>query len=154
MPDSNITLSAIQAHTAALDGATKRHVANGSRCKVWSAGIVAGVIVVAAGKPQMGALPWVCGVVALLAFVDACQVVMARGCTAAYNSLMRKLPLNGGNAMKAEECFLLPVPEWRHLGQLLGVLGCCRCCRSAGRCWRWRSPFISKIPRSMAPRIR
>lgn len=55
----------------------------------------------------MAAWPWVVGVVLLLAVADACQVVMARICTDAYNGFMRKLPLNGGNAMKAEECFIL-----------------------------------------------
>ena len=38
---------------------------------------------------------------------------------------MRKLPLNGGNAMKAEECFVLPAPEpsWRQTGQVFAAMG-------------------------------
>ena len=69
----------------------------------------------------MAALPWVVGVVVLLALADACAVVMARACTDAYHAFMRKLPLNGGNGMKAEECFILPAPEptWRQAGQVV-----------------------------------
>jgi hypothetical protein len=82
-------------------------------------------MVFAVGRAQMAALPWAAAPVVLLALADACQVVMARICTDAYNAFMRKLPLNGGNAMKAEECFVLPLPEpgWRQAGQVLGALG-------------------------------
>jgi hypothetical protein len=123
--DPNITLSAIQSHSAALEGAIRRHSANAARCKVWSVGIVAGVVVLAAGRAQMAALPWAAAPVVLLALADACQVVMARICTDAYNAFMRKLPLNGGDAMKAEECFVQPAPDpgWRQMGQVLGALG-------------------------------
>jgi hypothetical protein len=125
MPDPNITLTAIQSHTTALGGAIRRHEANAARCKVWSVGVVAGVMVFAAGRTQMAVLPWVAGVLVLLAVADACQGVMVRICTDAYNGFMRKLPLNGGNAMKAQESFVLPAtePGWRQAGQVLGALG-------------------------------
>lgn len=125
MPDPNVTLIAIEAHVNALQGAISRSAANAGRCKVWSLAILAGGIVLAGGKLQMAALPWVTGVVVLLALADACQAVMARICTDAYNGFMRKLPLNGGNAMKAEECFVLPAPHlgWRQAGRVLGALG-------------------------------
>ena len=125
MPDPNVTLTAIQSHANALDGAIRRHVANAGRCKVFGAAGVMGVLLLASGRAQMGALPWVAGVVGLLALADACQVVMGRICRDAYNGFMRKLPLNGGNAMKAEECFVLPAPEpgWREVGRVLGALG-------------------------------
>ncbi len=103
MPDPNITLTAIETHAAAVERAMRRHAANAGRCKVWSLAIIAGVMVFAGGKAQMGALTWVAGVVVLLALADACAVVMARACTDAYHAFMRKLPLNGGNAMKALE---------------------------------------------------
>ena len=125
MPDPNLTLTAVQSHTTALDGAIRRHITNSGWFKMGSAVAVLGVVLLASGKAQMAALPWAAGVVILLAFADACQVVMARVCTDAYNGFMRKLPLNGGNAMKAEECFVLPAPEpgWRQAGQVLGALG-------------------------------
>ena len=125
MPDPNVTITAIETYANALQGAIRRSAANAGRCKVWSLAILAGVMVFAAGKPQMAALPWVAGVVVLLALADACQAVMARICTDAYNAFMRKLPLNGGNAMKAEECFVLPAPDlgWRQAGRVLGALG-------------------------------
>lgn len=125
MPDPNLTLAAIQSHTTALDGAIRRSVANSGWFKVGSAVVVLGFVLLASGKAQMAALPWVAGVVVLLALADACQVVMGRICTDAYNGFMRKLPLNGGNAMKAEECFVLPAPDpgWRQAGQVLGALG-------------------------------
>jgi hypothetical protein len=103
MPDPNITLTAIRSHTTVLEGAIVRHSANAVRCKMWSVAIIAGVVLLAAMKAQMAALPWAAGVVVLLALADACHVLMARRCTDAYNGFMRKLPLNGGNAMKAEE---------------------------------------------------
>jgi hypothetical protein len=125
MPDPNLTLAAIQSHTTALDGAIRRHVAHSGWCKVGSAMVVLGVVLLASGKAQMAVLPWVAGVVALLALADACQVLMARLCTDAYHAFMQKLPLNGGNAMKAEECFVLPAPEptWQQAGRVLGALG-------------------------------
>ena len=125
MPDPNVTLTAIETHATALEGAMKRHSANAGRCKVWSLAIIAGVMVFAGGKTQMGALPWVAVLVVLLALADACAVVMARACTDAYHAFMRKLPLNGGNGMKAEECFILPAPEpaWRQAGQVFGAMG-------------------------------
>ena len=124
MPDPNIAPAAIQSHTKALESALKRHVTNAGRCKVWSGAIVAGMLLLAAGKAQMAALPWAAGVVVLLALADAGQVAMARVFTVAYNRFMQKLPLNGGNAMKAEE-FMLPAPVlgWRETGQVVGALG-------------------------------
>lgn len=73
----------------------KRHAANPSRWKIWSVGIVAGAMLFAGGSAQATALPWVSGVVLLLALVDACEVVMRRACTDAWHRFMRKLPLNG-----------------------------------------------------------
>ena len=52
MPDPNVTLTAIETHAAALEGASKRHAANAGRCKVWSGAIFAGVMVFAAMKPE------------------------------------------------------------------------------------------------------
>ena len=123
MPDPNITLTAIQSHATMLEDAIGRSVANVGRYKIWSAAIVAGVMLLAAGKAQMAALPWAAGVVVLLALADAGQGAMARVFTDAYNRFMRKLPLNGGNAMKAEE-FMMPSPElgWRDTGKVLGAL--------------------------------
>ena len=125
MPDPNITLTAIQTHATALEGAISRHAANAVRCKQWSAAIVAGVVLLAAARAELGALPWVARVVVLLAMADACQAVMARNCTDAYHAFMRKLPLNGGNALMAEECFVLPTtePGWWQAGQVLGAMG-------------------------------
>ena len=146
MPDPNITLTAIETHSAALEGAMKRHSANAGRCKVWSLAIIAGVMVFAGGKAQRGALPWVAGMVVLLALADACAVVMARACTDAYHAFMRKLPLNGGNAMKAEECFILPAPEptWRQAGEVFAAMVRSRCCLFTGRCWRWWWLFMCR----------
>ena len=117
MPDRNVTITAIEMHSAALEGAMKRHVANAGKCKLWTLAIIAGVMVFAGGKAQMGALPWVEGVVVLLALADACAVVMARACTDAYHAFKRKLPLNGGNGMKAEE-----LQAW----QRCGLVAICR----------------------------
>lgn len=92
---------------------------------MWSAGIVAGLIVFSTGRAQMAALPWAGSVVGLLALADACQLALARIFTDAYNRFMQKLPLNGGNAMKAEDVFQLPPPElgWREAGLVLRALG-------------------------------
>ncbi len=91
---------------------------------MWSAAIAAGVVLLAAGRMQMVPLSWAAGMVLLLALADAGQVAMARVFTDSYNRFMQKLPLNGGNAMKAEE-FVLPAPElgWRDAGKVLGALG-------------------------------
>ena len=84
-----------------------------------------GVALLASGKEQMAGLPWMAAMLVLLALADACEVALARVCTDAYNGFMRKLPLNGGNAMKADECFVLPPPDLglREAGQVLGALG-------------------------------
>ena len=123
MPDPNITLAVIQTHAIALERTIGRPVANAARCKLWSGAIVGGILLLASGKAQMAALPWAVVVVVLLAVVDAGQVAMARVFTDAYNRFMRKLPVNGGNAMKAEE-FVLPAPELglQHAWQVLGAL--------------------------------
>ena len=73
----------------------------------------------------MAALPWAAATVVLLALADAGQSAMARVFTDAYNRFMQKLPLNGGNAMKAEDAFALPPLElgWRQAGLVLRALG-------------------------------
>ena len=119
MPDPNVTITAIETHLAALDGANLRHSTNAGRCKMWSVGILAGVMVFAGGKAQMGALPWVGGVVLVLAMADACHVALGRRATAAYNAFMRKLPQcgsGGGDAMMAVE-----LQAWQRGG---GVASC------------------------------
>ncbi len=125
MPDPNVTTAAIETHAAALHGAIGRHAANASRCKVWSGAIVTGLVLLAAGKAQMGALPWAAGVVVLLALAEAGQVALARFFTEAYNRFMAKVPLNGGNLPKAEEWLVLPAPVlgWRQAGLVLRALG-------------------------------
>ena len=124
MPDLNLTLAAINSSAVALERAITRHAANGVRCKQWSAGLVALFVFLTAGRPVQAALLWVMAPVALLAVADACEVALVRRFTDAYNRFMQKLPLNGGNAMKAEEFSLPdPVPGWRQAGQVLGALG-------------------------------
>jgi len=125
MPDPNLVLAAIQTHAAALEGAVKFHAGNAARCRVAGAAIVAGMMLFVVAKAQMAALPWMAGVVGLLAVADAGQVALARVFTDAYNRLMRELPLNGGRAVKAEDCLLLPAPVLglRQAGLVLGALG-------------------------------
>ena len=65
MPDPTVALAAIQSHAAALEGAANRHGLNATRCKVWSGAMVAGMLLLASGKVQMGTLPWAAGVVLL-----------------------------------------------------------------------------------------
>ncbi len=124
MPDPTVSVAAIQSHTVALQSAIGRHAANASRCKVWTGGIVAGMLLLSAGRAQMAALPWAAGVIVLLALADAGQAALAGVFTDAYNRFMAKVPLNGGNAMKPE-CFLLPEPVlgWRQAGLVLRALG-------------------------------
>ncbi len=90
---------------------------------MWSGAIVGGILCFVAGRAQVAVLPWAAAVVVLLALADAGELALARVCTDVYNRFMRKLPLNGGNAMKAEE-FLLPAPQlgWLDAGRLLGAL--------------------------------
>ena len=161
MPDPNITLTAIQSHAAALAGTIQCHLANAGRCKVWSVGVVAGVLVITAGRAQMAALPCVAGAVVMLAITDACCVAAARVVTDAYNRFMGKLPLNGGNAMKAEQCFVLPAPEpgLRQAGKVFGALGSFSVWRSTARCWRCWPHFTCRLlcrrplpPRRTCPR--
>ncbi len=85
--------------------------------------MVAGMLWFAASRGQVAVLPWAAGVVVLLALVDAGEVALARVGTDAYHRFMRKLPLNGGNGVKAEE-FLLPAPQlgWCDAGHLLRAL--------------------------------
>ena len=92
---------------------------------MWGIAIIVGAMVLTVGKAQIGALPWVAGMVVLMALADAGQVAMARVFTDAYNRFMAKLPLNGGNAMKAEEWLVLPPPtlSLRQAGQVFGALG-------------------------------
>ncbi len=134
MPDSNLVNTAIQSHTAALTGAVQQHSANAVRCKVWSAGVMAGVLIFTPGKVQVTALPWMLGVLALLAVADACCVAMARIGTEACNDFLRKLPLNGGNmpnpsthaqGKRAEEWLVLPAPDpgLRQAGSVFRALG-------------------------------
>ena len=92
MPDPTVTLAAIQSHATVLEAAMSRYSANAARCQIWSFVIVGGVVLLAAGNPEMAVLPWVGGVVVMLAMADAGQVAMARVCTDAYNRFMRKLP--------------------------------------------------------------
>ena len=66
MPDPNITVTAIESHAAALNRSGLQHLANSGRCKVWSGAMVAGMLLFAAGKAQVAALPWAAGVVVLL----------------------------------------------------------------------------------------
>ncbi len=125
MPEPTITLAAIQPHVTVLERAIHRQGANSGRCKMWSGAMVAGMLLFAGGKAQMAALPWAAGVVVLLALADAGQVALARIFTEAYNRFMAKVPLNGGNALKAEEWLVLPAPtlSLREAGQVLGALG-------------------------------
>ena len=101
-----------------------RHSSTAGRCKALSVVIVAGVLFVTGGKARVAMLPWTVGAVLLLTMVDAGQVALARTFTDAYNRFMRKLPLNGGNAMKAEE-FSLPAPDLRlrDAGKVFAALG-------------------------------
>ena len=124
MPDPNLTLTAMQPHATALEASVSRHSANAAQCKIWSAAIVGGVLLLmSSGKGPISVLPWMVVLMGLLALVDAGQAAMARVVTEAYNRFMRKLPINGGNAIKAEE-FVLPVPElgWRDTGKVLAAL--------------------------------
>ena len=82
MTDPSISTTAIKVHAAALENAISRHAVNTVRCKVWSAEIVAGLIVIAMGRAQMAALPWAGSVVVVM---DASQLALARICTDAYN---------------------------------------------------------------------
>ncbi len=87
--------------------------------------MVAGMLLFASSRAQMAGLPWAAGVAVLLALADAGQVALARSFTGAYNRFMAKVPLNGGNAPKAEEWLVLPAPTLglRDAGQVLGALG-------------------------------
>ncbi len=130
MPDPNVTLIAIQSHTAALSGAIQRQSANAGRCKVWSVGVIAGVVFFGVGRAQWAALPWVAGMVILLALADACCVALARRAVEAYNRFMARVPLNGGPSTKAqakepEEWLVLPGPDLgiRDAGSVLRALG-------------------------------
>ena len=143
MPDPSLTVAAIQSHTTALEGAIGRHGTNACRCKVWSAAIVGGMLLLASGRVQMAALPWAAGVVVQMALADAGQLAMARVFKDAYNRFMAKLPLNGGNAMEAEEWLVLPPPalSLRQAGRVFAVLVRSPCGPFMARYWRcsWAS---------------
>ena len=139
MSDPAVTLTAIQSHTTALTGTIHRHSANAACCRAWSAGMVVAVIVFGAGKPstiaqaagaQAAVLPWVAGVVGLLAVADACCVALARRAVEAYNRFMARVPLHGGPSTKAQagelaEWLVLPGPDLgiREAGSVLRALG-------------------------------
>ncbi len=130
MPEPSVTATAIQSHTAALSGAIHRHSANAGRCKVWSVGIMVGVVFFGVGRAQWATLPWVAGAVALLALADACCVVLVRRAVEAYNRFMARVPLNGGPSTKAqarepEEWLVLPGADLgiREAGSVLRALG-------------------------------
>ena len=121
MPDSHLISTVTQAHSSNLSKRISRHIQNAAQIKSLSTAIVGVLLFLPAGK--LSHLGLVGSAMLLLGLADAVQLTMARAFTDAYNRFMRKLPLNGGNAMKAEE-FVLPAPELgsQHAGQVLGAL--------------------------------
>ena len=100
-------------------------MANAWRCRCASA-LVVGVVLLGTGVWfHPGVLPWVAGLVVVLALVDACSVAMARRAVESYHRFMARVPLNGGNLPKAEEWLVLPGPDLgiRDAGSVLRALG-------------------------------
>ncbi len=124
MPDPNVTVTAIQIHSVALNRVAGQHIANGFRCKAGALVGVLGILFLGSAKAQLAVLPWVGGVLLVLAMGDACHVALGRRARAACDAFMRKLPLNGGNVPKAEDWLMLPEEErgWKQVGPAMRAM--------------------------------